>query len=299
MEPQSATTEATEASVQESSLQTNDLDSLEAKLDEVLGDVVETIPTVQTTPTIPTFELGAPPTQYTEVAVAASEVDRSNLSVEELLKLPPLPASSLPAVDSNEFHTISGGPETLKETMEKTLPAVHRMTPVPHVVAATQQTKSALLEEEKEFLSTVLFFWFSAVSFISFVIGFAFPIVTDFLLARGFLVNEEEGIYKHGVIAFPSAFGDNMLTLTLQITSLGIITLIITGSIDYVAKKQFGSVTRFCIHAFITVLVGYVVFHYAREQGVTFEQVRQVFLVIQDWVNHILQNIRDDKPVFS
>lgn len=310
MEPKTDTAEISGVDdvVEVSPDQVSDLDSLEAKLDKVLGDVAETIPVVEEKPVIPTFELGAPPTHtaFTEPShtiMGTQDIPSVITAEEQMIKQTPQQESAHEQVPHEEgFHTISGGPETLKESMEKVLPAVHRMTPPLQLRDAVKPKVNiaAILENEKEFLSPALFFWFSAVTFVSFLVGIIFPLVTEYLLTKEYFLIEEGGaIYRNGTIFFPSSLPENMLTLTFQLVVVSIFVLIITGTVDYGFKRKFNNWMRYSAYVLIIGLISYVTYRFFCDQGVTFEQVRQVLLIVQNFIDSVLHNIREDKPVFD
>jgi hypothetical protein len=250
----------------------SDFDALEKQLNEVLGTLQEKVPTVEVKPEVPSFQLGATPL-YSQTKVEntthATESDTHE------------PKNDVPVTTpSQEFHTISGGPETLKEVIEKKAPVIHRE----HAqIVAGMYTKQApaVYVEEKIFLSSALFFWFSAVTFIFFILGAGLPFIMELVVKYNYMILEGN-VYRDGTISFPVALVDNMLLLTFQLTLTSIVVLIITGTIDYGIKKNFGDFTRAGIHGGIMIIYGYIIFTFCRDQGVTQEQVHEAFLVIKN-----------------
>ena len=62
-------------------------------------------------------------------------------------------------------------------------------------------------------------------------------------------------------------------------------------------KKSFGDLTRALVHGAIVLVFGYIIFQFCKTQGVTWEQIRQIFLVIQEAVMGVVGDLKEDKPL--
>jgi hypothetical protein len=265
----------------------SDFDALEKQLDTVLGTLQEKIPAIEAKVDVPSFQLGATPA-YSQTTNQTTKENTSQSSVSQKEEQP-VPAST------SEFHTISGGPETLKESIEKKAPSIHREHA--QIVAGMYTKKKAdVYVEEKILLSPTLFFWFSAVTFIFFMLGAGLPFIMELLVKYNYLLLEGN-VYRDGAISFPVALVDNILLLTFQLTVTSMFIPLITGAVDYGMKKSFGDLTRALVHGAIVLIFGYIIFQFCKNQGVTWEQIRQVFLIIKEAVMGVVGDLKQDKPL--
>jgi hypothetical protein len=257
-------------------------DALEKQLDIALGALQEKVPTLEVQPDVPSFQLGATPL-YSHTA-SDTTANVSSTHSQEQIHTP----------SSSDFHTITGGAETLKEIAEKTAPVIHRENA--QIVAGMYTKKApAVFVEEKIFLSPKLFFWFSAVTFIFFMLGAGLPFIMEILVKNNYLLLEGN-VYRDGTISFPTALVDNMLLLTFQLTITSMLILLITGTIDYGMKKNFGGFVRALIHGVIILIFWYIIYIFCKDQGVTQEQVNEVYSIIKNSLSGVLKYVELDTP---
>jgi hypothetical protein len=265
-----------------------DFDALEEQLNAVIGNLQEKVPVVEVHPVAPPFTLGATPEyvapEYTSPVSTEPSENQSAL------------VDRTPTSSGEGFHTISGGQETLKELNEKAAPAIHRMNA--EAVAATsvhaKVQAPAHFVEEKIFLSSSLFFWFSAVTFIFIMLGAGLPFIAELLVEHGYLVLDS-ALYRDGALSFPVGLVDNMLLLTFQLTAASIFVLIVTGTIDYGIKKDLGETARTVIHWVILILFIAIIFFFCKDQGVTSDQIKQLFAVLKESLGRILQSLEGNR----
>jgi predicted DNA-binding protein len=193
-----------------------------------------------------------PPTETKESPVETHTTPESPVA---LPTQPPL-SSEAQSPQSESYHTISGGPETLKEITDKT--HANDIVGTGRRSSTTLMGMPVVIKEEststkkEPSLGAALFIFLVFVNFSFFVFSLGSPMLLDYCVENQYLIVKNDGSYYHipSQIAFAKTLPDTALHFTIELTLLSFIMVFIAGVIDVAGGR-----TRFSGKVFTFLLI--------------------------------------------
>lgn len=144
----------------------------------------------------------------------------------------PPQSSSTENNNQESYHTISGGPETVKDTTKKDISTVVRVEEKYSMIGMPVVPSPVVIEERKISLGFVLFQVLACVDFIFFMVSIVSPMLVTILVEQKYLLLSGKGIYSYGNFSFPRVIPDNMLHFTVALSVFSLFAIFIGGIID-------------------------------------------------------------------
>ena len=158
------------------------------------------------------------------------------------------------------YHTISGKPETFKETLQKTQ-TVSQSIPVAEEPKYFLKKDDDIVHQDKApSLFAIILKFFFVVDCIVFVLSYKMSAIITFLFEGQYITKGENGLYSYGQMVIPKIVTDNALYVAIGLTVISLIALLIAGAIDLISRSTTRLSIKFLIFIAIAICIGWGVY---------------------------------------